>query len=217
MEKKAILVVDDEKNIRLTISQSLDYLKIPVETAANGEEALEKLNSGRFGMMFLDLKMPGMDGMEVLNIARQNFPDIRVIIITAHGSISSAVEAMKIGAIDFIQKPFGIKKIREVAERVIKYESYLATYPELIEIARHHMNNKSFDEARQFLSKAIAKNPENPEAYNLLGAMLEINREPIEAQKFYRAALDIDPTYKPAWSNIERITSFDSQGRAVKF
>ena len=81
MEKKAILVVDDEKNIRLTISQSLDYLKIPVETAANGEEALEKLNSGRFGMMFLDLKMPGMDGMEVLNIARQNFPDIRVIII----------------------------------------------------------------------------------------------------------------------------------------
>ncbi len=212
MEKKAILVVDDEKNIRLTISQSLDYLKIPVETAANGEEALEKLSSGKFGMMFLDLKMPDIDGMEVLRRVRQNLPDIKVIIITAHGSISLAVEAMKIGAIDFIQKPFGIKKIREVAERVIKYEPYLANYPELIKIAIHHINNRSFDEARQFLSKAIAKNPENPEAYNLLGAMLEINREPIEAQKFYRAALDIDPTYKPAWSNIERITSFDWHG-----
>ncbi|KJR43426.1 Signal transduction response regulator, receiver region domain protein [Candidatus Magnetoovum chiemensis] len=212
MKKKAILVVDDEKNIRLTISQSLDYMKIPVETAANGEEALKKLDSRKFEIIFLDLKMPDIDGMEVLRRVRENFPDIKVIIITAHGSISLAVEAMKMGAIDFIQKPFGTKKIREVAERAIKYESYLSTYSELIEVAIQNIKNKNFDDAHQFLSKAIAKNPENPEAYNLLGAMLVINREQIEAQKFYRAALDIDPTYKPAWSNIERITSFDWNG-----
>lgn len=237
MEQKAILVVDDEKNIRLTISHALDCLKIPVETAANGEEAVEKLNTGKFGVVFLDLKMAGMDGIEVLKIIRQEWPTIKVVIITAHGSISSAVEAMKIGAIDFIQKPFTPKEIREIAANVIKYnpldlyglqlseeliksscnseskpDSHIIDYSELIKIAIEHIQYRRFNNARYVLSRAIAINPGYPEAYNLIGAMLEMNNESIESQKFYRAALDIDPTYKPAWSNIERITSFDSQG-----
>ncbi|MDQ1336518.1 MAG: hypothetical protein QG552_3468, partial [Thermodesulfobacteriota bacterium] len=65
MEKKPILVVDDEKNIRLTMSRSLEPLEIPIQTAVNGEEALRKLREGPFGLVFLDLKMPGIDGMEV--------------------------------------------------------------------------------------------------------------------------------------------------------
>ncbi|MBF0376270.1 MAG: response regulator [Desulfamplus sp.] len=237
MKKKAILVVDDEKNIRLTISHALDCLKIPVETAANGEEAIQKLNTGEFEVVFLDLKMAGMNGIEILKIIRQEWPDIKVVIITAHGSISSAVEAMKIGAIDFIQKPFTPKEIREIAFNLINYnqldlygvkssdeimksasnsklqaDAYCLDYFELIKIAIEKIESKKFNNARYILSRAIALNPGRPEAYNLIGALLEINHEPLEAQKFYRAALDINPTYKPAWFNIERITSFDKHG-----
>lgn len=91
MEQKAILVVDDEKNIRLTLSQSLEPMGIPVQTAVNGEEALQKLREGRFGLVFLDLKMPGMDGMDVLLRIKDEWPRVRVII-TAHGTIESGVE-----------------------------------------------------------------------------------------------------------------------------
>ena len=102
MEKKPILVVDDEKKIRLTVSQSLESLEIPVNTAVNGEEALRMLRKTQFCMVFLDLKMPGMDGIEVLRKIKENWSKTRVVIITAHGTIESAVEAMKLGAVDFI-------------------------------------------------------------------------------------------------------------------
>ena len=103
MKAKPVLIADDEKNIRLTLSQALESLKLETDTAVNGEEALAKLRDKDFGLILLDLKMPGMDGMEVLRQLRQIRPDIRVIVITAYGTIESAVEAVKLGAVDFIQ------------------------------------------------------------------------------------------------------------------
>lgn len=123
MEKKLILVVDDEKNIRLTMSQSLEPLEIPIRTALNGEEALQMLGEETFELIFLDLKLPGIDGMEVLHQVRNNWPKTRVIIITAHGTIDSAVEAMKLGAVDFIQKPFSPSEIRDLAKLVLEREA----------------------------------------------------------------------------------------------
>src|SRR4030042_5052942 len=97
MISKPILIVDDEKNIRLTLSQSLEALGSESDTAANGEEALAKLKEKEFGLILLDIKMPGMDGKEVLRQVRKIRPDIRVIMITAYGTIESAGEAMKLG------------------------------------------------------------------------------------------------------------------------
>jgi DNA-binding response OmpR family regulator len=217
MEKKPILVVDDEKNIRLTMSQALETLEIPVQTAVNGEEALQKLREGSFGLVFLDLKMPGMDGMDVLRRIQDNWPKIRVIIITAHGTIESAVEAMKLGAVDFIQKPFSPAEIRELATLVLAREALdeesAADYPSLIELAKRHISDRRFAPARETARKAIAADPAQPEAYNLLGALLEIKGDELEAQKFYRAALEIDPTFKPAQANLDRITSWNQFGR----
>ncbi len=217
MEKKPILVVDDEKNIRLTISQSLETLEIPVQTAVNGEEALRKLRESPFGLVFLDLKMPGIDGMAVLRKIKDDWPKIRVIIITAHGTVESAVEAMKLGAVDFIQKPFSPGEIRELATLVLQREALdeenAVDYVALIELTKRHISDRSFSAARETVRKAIAADPAQPEAYNLLGALLEIKGDWLEAQKFYRAALDIDPTFKPAWANLERATSWNKYGR----
>lgn len=216
MTKLPILVVDDERNIRMTMSQSLEPLGLPVETAVNGEEALSKLRAATFGLVFLDLRMPGLDGMEVLRIIRRTWPRLRVIIITAHGAVDSAVEAMKLGAVDFVQKPFSPGEIRDLAQRVFERETLDAEeaveYGALIQLAKRHITDGMFEDARVAVKKAIAEDPGHPEAYNLLGALFEIGGDHLEAVKFYHAASDIDPTYKTARANLERITSWGRTG-----
>lgn len=117
-----ILIVDDEKNIRLTLSTSLEALGVETDGAEDGKEALAKLREKEFGLILLDICMPGVDGMEVLRQVRKNRPDIGIIILTAYGTIELAVEAMKLGAVDFIQKPFVPEEIRERVARVMSRE-----------------------------------------------------------------------------------------------
>jgi DNA-binding NtrC family response regulator len=119
---KPILIVDDEKNIRLTLSRSLEVLGVETDSAEDGKEALVKLREKEFGLILLDIRMPGVDGMEVLRQVRENRPDIRIIVLTAYGTIELAVEAMKLGAVDFIQKPFVPEQIRERVARVMRRE-----------------------------------------------------------------------------------------------
>jgi two-component system, OmpR family, alkaline phosphatase synthesis response regulator PhoP len=211
MEKKGILIVDDEKNIRLTLSHALQPLELPVHTAGDGEEALKKLQEHNLGLVLLDLKMPGMDGLEVLRRIKDTWPKTQVILITAHGTIESAVEAMKLGAVDFIRKPFGPKEIRDLAAQVLERQvlngEKSLDYETLIGTAGGHISERRFDEARGIIRKAIAFDPRRPEAFNLFGALLEIKHDRLEAQRFYRAALDIDPTYRPARINLNRTTS----------
>ena len=119
---KPILIVDDEKNIRLTLSRSLEVLGVETDSAEDGKEALVKLREKEFGLILLDIRMPGVDGMEVLRQVRENRPDIRIIVLTAYGTIELAVEAMMLGAVDFIQKPFVPEQIRERVARVMRKE-----------------------------------------------------------------------------------------------
>jgi DNA-binding response OmpR family regulator len=210
MKENSVLIVDDEKNIRLTLSQALEALEVETDTATNGEEALAKLKEKGFGLILLDLKMPGMDGMEVLRRVREIRPDIRVIIITAYGTIESAVEAMKLGAVDFIQKPFSPDEIRGLVSRVMDREKLdeqkVVDYASSIEFAKRSIGDRHFDAAIEHVRKAISLDPGRPEAFNLLGALMEIRGDRIEAQKNYRAALSLDPSYEPAIKNLQRST-----------
>lgn len=210
MEAKPILIADDEKNICLTLSQALEVLGAETDTALNGEEALMKLEKKKFGIILLDLRMPGMGGMEVLRRVREIRPDIRVIILTAYGTIESAVEAMKLGAVDFIQKPFSPDEIRELVSRVMNREKLdeqkVIDYASSIELAKRSVGDRHFDAAVEHLRHAIFLDPGRPEAFNLLGALIEIKGDRIEAQKNYRVALSLDPSYEPAIRNLQRST-----------
>jgi DNA-binding response OmpR family regulator len=211
MISEPILIVDDEKNIRLTLSQTLETLGAEIDTAANGEEALAKLKGREFGLILLDIRMPGMDGMEVLHRVREIRPDIRVIMITAYGTIESAVEAMKLGAVDFLQKPFDPDQVRELVSRVMDREKLegqkLVDYTSSIELAKKCIGDRHFDAAIEHMRKAIFIDPGRPEAFNLLGALMEIRGDRVEAQKNYRAALSLDPSYEPAVKNLHRSTT----------
>ncbi len=211
MKGNSILIVDDEKNIRLTLSQALETPEVETDTAADGEKALAKLKVKEFDLILLDLKMPGMDGMEVLRQVRELRPDIRVIILTAYGTIESAVEAMKLGAVDFIQKPFSPDEIRGLVSRVIDREKLdekkEVDYGSSVELAKRCIGDRHFDAAIEHVRKAIFLDPSRPEAFNLLGALMEIQGDRIEAQKNYRTALSLDPSYEPAIKNLQRSTS----------
>ena len=216
MEAKSVLIVDDEKNIRLTLVQALEALELETVTAVNGEEALSKLEAKHFGLILLDLKMPGMEGMEVLRRVRAARPDIKVIIITAHGTIESAVEAMKLGAVDFLQKPFAPREIRELVTKVLDRDTIAAAkakgYEEHVELAKQCIGRREFDAAQEHVRQAISADATKPEAFNLLGALMEMHGDKLEAQKNYRAALALDPTYAPADENLTRTTGLNSAG-----
>ena len=101
-----ILVVDDELVVRDSLKEWLEKEGFSVDMAASGAEALDQLTAQRYQLMLLDIKMPGMDGVEVLQNAKTHFPDLNVIMMTAYATVETAVEAMKIGAIDYLVKPF---------------------------------------------------------------------------------------------------------------
>lgn len=108
MEKKKgkILVLDDEKIVLDSVSRILEDEDYRVKTCQKGEEALETLKEGGFDILITDLKMPGMDGLQAMEAMLEIDPDLSVIMFTAYSTVDSAVKAMKLGAVDYIRKPF---------------------------------------------------------------------------------------------------------------
>ena len=115
-----ILIVDDEKALLIALRGLLTKEGYQVETAASGEEALARIDTGSFHLVVTDLSMNGVSGMEVLERARAFDPDLAVIMMTAHGSEKAAVQAMKLGAADYIPKPFDNDELRVVVRRVME-------------------------------------------------------------------------------------------------
>lgn len=220
----SVLIVDDEKNIRLTLAATVKSMQLDTATAVNGEEALEKIRQFNYDVMLLDIKMPGMDGMQVLERVRALKPGMSIIMITAHGTVENAVEAMKLGAVDFLQKPFTPEEIRELVTTVLKrrmLDEHVMTrdepsdtfsYDNLIQVAKKYVEHRDFSHAVTVVRKAVATFPNRAEAFNLLGALVEIDGDVLEAQKFYRAATALDPTYEPARQNLHRTTSWRPTG-----
>ncbi|MBI4208126.1 MAG: sigma-54-dependent Fis family transcriptional regulator [Deltaproteobacteria bacterium] len=120
-----ILVVDDEISMREFLSVMLQGEGHHLDLAANGGEALSFLEKNSYDLVLLDLVMPDIGGQEVLERAKQIDPDLLVVVVTAHGSIGSAIEAMKAGAYDYMQKPFQIEEIRMILGRALD-KRYLA-------------------------------------------------------------------------------------------
>jgi len=112
-----VLVVDDEQDIRDASERILSRIGYQVQKASRGDEALDILNKNSIDIVLLDLKMPGMDGMEVLAKIRKRSTEIQVIVITGYATVETAIEAMKQGAYDFIPKPFEPDQLRIVVNR----------------------------------------------------------------------------------------------------
>ena len=149
MKRNKILVVDDEHLIRWSLEQNLKKQGYEVATAANGEDALRMAREEQPDLMLLDINLPGMNGIEVLEKVKEFDEDVVVIMVTAHGGLETAVNAMRMGAYDYVSKPFNLDELsiiikkaletsdlkREVAR--LRSESKKAVPPNIIGNSRH--------------------------------------------------------------------------------
>jgi len=119
IDRKRVLVADDELNMRRVLEAILRREGYEVVTAANGLDAVSEMNRD-IHTVITDLKMPGLDGMGLLRKLQQDFPEVPVVMITAHGSVESAVEAVKLGAFDYLEKPFEQEQIRQIVAKAMK-------------------------------------------------------------------------------------------------
>jgi DNA-binding NtrC family response regulator len=116
---KQILIADDDLSMRMALAESLERCGFEVETAENGADALKKFQQGKFEVVITDMRMPKMTGMDVLRGVKKISPQIPVILITAYGTIKTAVEAMKEGASEFIMKPFSLDDLEFAVKNVL--------------------------------------------------------------------------------------------------
>jgi DNA-binding NtrC family response regulator len=123
MGNAKILIVDDEQIIRESLSGWLERDGYEIMTAASGEKSLELLKTNHFDILLVDIKMDGMSGIEVLKHVKEHYPDIDVIMITAFGSIPSSVQAMKIGAYDYLLKPFDPEELGVLIQKLISHQN----------------------------------------------------------------------------------------------
>jgi DNA-binding NtrC family response regulator len=122
-KKITILVVDDELSIRESLSGWLEQDGYKVETAADGPTALAMVRENHFDIMLLDVKMPKMSGITVLKQLKERDPDTAVVLMTAHGAIQDAVEAMKLGAYDYLLKPFELEELSLTIEKLVQMQT----------------------------------------------------------------------------------------------
>lgn len=118
-QSRRILIVDDDPSMRMALSETLESCGYEVESAENGSEALQKFQTQSFGVVVTDMRMPRMGGMDVLKGVKKISSQTPVILITAYGTVSTAVEAMKEGASEFIMKPFSLDDLQGVVKKVL--------------------------------------------------------------------------------------------------
>ena len=209
--KPEILIVDDEPNVRLMYRSALESEGYELHEADSGQNALDQCAARKFDAAILDLRMPGMDGLELLaNMHARNI-NMPVVIITAYADVPNAVNAMKEGAIDFLQKPILPDQLRVIVKDLLirhepeKPKGEPRDFEYHLRCAKRAINLRDFTTAKANLIKALEQNPDSPQAFNLVGVMLEMREEFDQARRYYGQAIKIDKRFEPAQQNMRRI------------
>jgi DNA-binding NtrC family response regulator len=159
----SVLIVEDHDRLREQLGQFYEQEGFKVTTAACGEEGIEKLSQEKFAIIVSDVKMPGIDGFQLARHVREKYPDTDVILITAFGNIKQAVEAMKLGASDYITKPFQPEAIRLVSEKLIERRRLLEEVRELRQRVQEENN----------LENILSKSPKMLKVFELIRSLAE--------------------------------------------
>ena len=158
-----VLIIEDHERLREQLGYFYEQEGYRVATASSGEEGLDKLAQEKFALVVSDVKMPGIDGFQLARRVREKYPDTDVILITAFGNIKQAVEAMKLGASDYITKPFQPEAIRIVSEKLLEKRRLLEEVREL--------RQRVHDE--HSLENILSKSPKMLKVFDLIRSLAE--------------------------------------------
>ena len=208
-EAPHVLIVDDEESIRFFLSEELERFGYAVQTAASGEEALAKLQAQTVDLILLDLRMGGMDGLKVMEKLAELPFSPAVIILTAHASLDSAVEAMRLGGCDYLTKPCGTEKLLDSVERSLSKRRDTVQQQEMIRMiaetasqlqagtppAPAPARQARFLEGRGLLldleQEVVTRDgeelPLTPSEFRLLACLMEHAGRPVSYQELYTA------------------------------
>ncbi|MDA8405899.1 MAG: response regulator [Deltaproteobacteria bacterium] len=145
MKEFKVLMVDDEEDFVRTLDERIQMRNLDTSVALSGEEAMKKLEEDPPDVLLVDLKMPGMDGMEVLRRAREAYPGVQVVMLTGHGSEADEVEARRLGVFEYLRKPVALDQLM----RTLK-----AAYKKKLEetmVAASFAEEGDFDSAREIM------------------------------------------------------------------
>jgi DNA-binding NtrC family response regulator len=202
-----IIVVDDERNIRNNLGMVLETEGYKVDTVSNGDDAVLRVKEGRYDIAFVDIQMPKMDGLQLLRYLHGLRPKMPVVMLTAYGTVSRAVEAMKLGAVDFLEKPFDPRAIQLLSQEILEREKIgmTGTVDELLHLAKLARERKALTEARIHLKVAMMRDLSRPEPYYELGQLCEDKGHVNPAVQYYYMALEAQPTFEPARAALTRL------------
>jgi DNA-binding NtrC family response regulator len=158
-----VLIVEDHDRLRAQLGNFYEQEGYKVTTASCGEEGIQKLSEEKFALVVSDVKMPGIDGFQLARHVRERYPDTDVILITAFGNIKQAVEAMKLGASDYITKPFQPEAIRLVSEKLIEKRRLLEEVRELRQRVQDEYS----------LENILSKSPKMLKVFDLIRSLAE--------------------------------------------
>jgi len=185
-----IMVVDDETTARVSLAEILRLEGYEVATAASGEEALSLLNkSGPFDLMVLDIKMPGMDGLEVTEMVQQECPGTTIILLTAFGTLETAIEAIRHGASDYLLKPSSVPEILESVRKGLAKRQQEQQRHQLVSQLQRTLSELVTVEGKEVIEEVSAAQPDR---------FIQIREVVVDRQKHVATLkgkpLDLTPT-----------------------
>ena len=220
----SVLVTDDQSNIRTLLRTALEVEGYAVSEAADGRAALDAVRRDQPDLMILDLNMPVLDGMAVLEQMKSvagHRP--RIIVLTAYGSIPTAVLATRLGADDFLEKPVLPDDLRRSVRGVLDAPTPATAaaagspgaYEDALDRVRRALRTMDLSEAESTLAEAITGRGRQAAAHlNLLGVLYESQHRWRLARRFYGKAIDADPAHTAAKTNFVRIDQILRTGRS---
>lgn len=202
-----VLVADDERNIRKNLAMVLESQGYRVDEAKDGDEALDLCKQSHPDIAFVDLHMPKMQGLDVLAHIRALSPKTAVVIITAYGSAANATDAMKLGAVDFLEKPFEPKIIGVLAEEIILRQRIQpkGSFDDYMHLADLAEGRNALIEARAYLKAAMLLALDRAEPCWRLGSLWEKEGDQKLAVQYYYMAISADHSFEPAVSALKRL------------
>lgn len=221
---ETILIVDDEPNVRLSYRVALETEGDVIKEAHCGARALDELATASFDLAILDMRMPEMDGLDLLTEMRKRGYSTPSVIITAFGDVPHAVRAMKLGAIDFLKKPITPSALRDVVTDVMARHGTNTAPPvpprddflSHIVTAQRLLNFRDFAQAKKHLVRALELNRKSKEAFNLTGVLFEMQEDYDSAKKYYGHAIKLDKRYEPAQQNMRRLYELFQMGSSTE-
>jgi DNA-binding response OmpR family regulator len=215
---RKIIVVDDEPNVRVGYRITLETEGFTVCEAGGAGQALEALDSESFDLALLDIRMPEMDGLDLLAAMRERGLNTPTVIITAYGDIPKAVRAMKLGALDFLEKPLTPEILRNIVGEIFARRMAIEPCPSADDFGSHFteakrlINLRTFGPAWTHLSRALELSPGSAAALYLAGVLFEMQGDRERAGKLYEKAIKSQPDYKPAQQSIPRLLDLYKTG-----